>query len=156
MKSVTFVVDNMPPWEQTPADDNEKARQIKRKQALQEKARESFNSSPVSTPCAISIRYCRNIGRLYGTNIVGGVTEGLQGIIFEDDKQVVEISYCEWSGDRDWYQITVTELTSSLVPLTADQLLHSNLVGLWEGRKDIDDSAVYARQLRGQAQRRQE
>ncbi len=38
--------------------------------------------------------------------------------------------------------------------LTARQLLHSGLIGLWKDRKDIEDSAAYARQLREQAQRR--
>jgi hypothetical protein len=37
---------------------------------------------------------------------------------------------------------------------TARQLIDSGLIGLWEDRKDIDDSAGYARQLREQAQRR--
>ncbi len=40
-------------------------------------------------------------------------------------------------------------------PATARHLLHSELIGLWEDRQDIEDSAVYARQLREQAQRRQ-
>jgi hypothetical protein len=39
--------------------------------------------------------------------------------------------------------------------LTARQLLDSGLIGLWQDRTDIVDSAVYARQLREQAQRRQ-
>jgi hypothetical protein len=38
--------------------------------------------------------------------------------------------------------------------LTARQLLHSELIGLWEDRNDIEDSAAYARQLREQAQNR--
>ncbi len=38
--------------------------------------------------------------------------------------------------------------------LTARQLLNSGLIGLWKDRTDISDSAVYARQLREQAQRR--
>lgn len=38
--------------------------------------------------------------------------------------------------------------------LTAKELLHSDLVGIWKDRKDIVDSATYARQLREQAQRR--
>ena len=38
--------------------------------------------------------------------------------------------------------------------LTARQLLNSGLIGLWKDRTDINDSAVYARQLREQAQRR--
>ena len=39
--------------------------------------------------------------------------------------------------------------------LTARQLLNSGLIGLWKDRPDITDSAVYARQLRTQAQRRE-
>ena len=38
--------------------------------------------------------------------------------------------------------------------LTASRLLHSELIGLWEDREDIEDSAAYARRLREQAQRR--
>ena len=41
-------------------------------------------------------------------------------------------------------------------PLTARWLLHSEIIGLWEDRKDIVDSAAYARQLREQGQRRQQ
>ena len=41
-------------------------------------------------------------------------------------------------------------------PLTARQLLHSGLIGLWRDREDIQDSADYARRLREQAQRRRE
>lgn len=46
---------------------------------------------------------------------------------------------------------------SSVTPkprLTAHQLLHSGLVGLWKDREDIGDSAIYARQLREKTQRR--
>lgn len=39
--------------------------------------------------------------------------------------------------------------------LTGHRLLHSELIGLWKDRKDIEDSAAYARQLREQTQRRQ-
>jgi len=38
--------------------------------------------------------------------------------------------------------------------LTVGKLRASGLVGLWEGRNDIEDSAVYARRLRQEAQRR--
>ena len=44
---------------------------------------------------------------------------------------------------------------SELPPLTAKKLLNSGLIGLWKDRTDIEDSAIYARQLREQAQRRQ-
>lgn len=38
--------------------------------------------------------------------------------------------------------------------LTAREFLNSGLIGLWQERKDIRDSAEYARHLREQAQRR--
>ena len=40
--------------------------------------------------------------------------------------------------------------------ITARQLRHSDLIGLWKDRADIQDSVTYARQLREQAQRRHE
>jgi predicted nucleic acid-binding protein len=39
--------------------------------------------------------------------------------------------------------------------LTAKRLLESDIVGLWQDREDVTDSAVFARQLREEAQRRQ-
>ena len=38
--------------------------------------------------------------------------------------------------------------------LTADQLLKSNIVGMWADRDDIGDSVEFARTLRSRAQRR--
>ena len=39
-------------------------------------------------------------------------------------------------------------------PLTAQELLNSDVVGLWEDREDIGDSIAFARQLRQQAETR--
>lgn len=39
-------------------------------------------------------------------------------------------------------------------PLTARDLLQSELVGLWADRRDIGDSVEFARQLRKQAEHR--
>lgn len=44
---------------------------------------------------------------------------------------------------------------AKLLPLTAHRLFRSGLIGLWRERKDLGESAVYARQLREQAQKRQ-
>ena len=38
--------------------------------------------------------------------------------------------------------------------LTARQLLHSGLIGLWRDRDEIQDSSAFARSLREQAQQR--
>lgn len=40
------------------------------------------------------------------------------------------------------------------LPLTAERLRHSGLIGLWEDRTELPDSSTYARQLREQAQSR--
>lgn len=40
--------------------------------------------------------------------------------------------------------------------LTVGQLRKSGLIGLWQDRDDIDDSSVYARQLREEAQTRRD
>jgi len=40
-------------------------------------------------------------------------------------------------------------------PLTASDLLQSNLVGMWANRKEISDSLEFARQLRHTAEHRQ-
>jgi hypothetical protein len=47
---------------------------------------------------------------------------------------------------------STTNKTTSKKRLTARQLLDSSLIGMWEDRIDITDSAEYARQLREQAQ----
>jgi hypothetical protein len=56
-------------------------------------------------------------------------------------------------------QVEVILLTPSATnqvqrPLTARELRRSGLIGLWKNRKDIQDSAAYARQLRAQNQSR--
>lgn len=49
--------------------------------------------------------------------------------------------------------ILMPESSAKFKPyLTAYQLLNSELVGLWKDRKDIGDSAIYARKLREEAQ----
>ncbi len=44
--------------------------------------------------------------------------------------------------------------TSSRPRMTVGQFRESGLIGLWDDHDDIDDSAVYARQLRKDAQNR--
>ncbi len=66
----------------------------------------------------------------------------LTGLPYRKGQQIELILF----GDED------VEPQTSL--LTADKLLNSGIVGLWKDRTDIDDSSVYARQLREQAQRR--
>jgi hypothetical protein len=45
---------------------------------------------------------------------------------------------------------------SSRIGLTVEQLRQSGLIGLWKDREEVQDSSVYARQLREEAQQRGE
>ena len=51
--------------------------------------------------------------------------------------------------------LTQDSATSEKVRMTAEQLLNSELIGLWKNREDIADSGAYARQLREQAEKRE-
>src|SRR5947208_414578 len=52
-------------------------------------------------------------------------------------------------------RVTVEPLAVSAArPLSAADLLHSGLVGIWAGRGDIDDGHEFARRLREQAETR--
>lgn len=56
-------------------------------------------------------------------------------------------------------EIIVFPQAATLPPrarLTVGRLRRSGLIGIWQDRKDIGDSADYARQLREQAQQRGE
>jgi hypothetical protein len=71
-------------------------------------------------------------------------------VIPESEKQALN---SELSGIGD-YLDRLVEYEEKLERLTARGLIRSGLIGLWKDRKDIGDSADYARQLRQQAQKR--
>ena len=111
MMAVSFVVEAPPPWKQVPADAVERNRQVQRLGALRQAAQEAMKGkAPLSSRCAVFIRYVRSQGRADGANIVGGVLDGLQGIAFDNDRQVAEATYQEQQGPTDRYQVTVIEL----------------------------------------------
>ncbi|OAD24010.1 hypothetical protein THIOM_000145 [Candidatus Thiomargarita nelsonii] len=59
------------------------------------------------------------------------------------------------AGEPEKMSFGVQDLSwTSRTRLTVRQLRQSGLIGLWKNRDDIIDSAVYARQLREQAQQR--
>jgi hypothetical protein len=54
-------------------------------------------------------------------------------------------------------QVTVEPLAAeSKRTLTAAELLHSGLVGMWAARTDVGDSLAFARRLREEAQTRRQ
>jgi hypothetical protein len=69
-----------------------------------------------------------------------------------------ELTICNLPVEKGQQVEVLLLFTHSKTPkrprLTAQQLLNSDLIGLWKERQDIADSACYARQLREHAQRR--
>jgi hypothetical protein len=79
----------------------------------------------------------------------------LQKVIEKDGELLLTELPCK-KGQRVEVIILAEPLVSSPPPrLTAKRLIESGVVGLWQDREDITDSAAYARQLREEAQRRQ-
>jgi hypothetical protein len=52
------------------------------------------------------------------------------------------------------HHVRLERAPSHTQPLTAADVLQSDLVGLWTDRSDITDSVAFARQLRHQAEHR--
>lgn len=109
---ISFIVNTRPPYKQSPADPREKDNQRDRLESLKKIAREKLGDrSPLESSCAVHVRYIRALGASDAGNIINGILDGLQGIAFLDDRQVVEVSYKESRGTHDQYAVTVTELS---------------------------------------------
>lgn len=78
----------------------------------------------------------------------------LRGVVERDGEIVVAGLPCKKGQHVEMILLIEPSAAPRRPHLTARRLLHSGLIGLWKDRKDIQDSAAYARQLREQAQRR--
>ena len=78
----------------------------------------------------------------------------LHKVVENDGEILVTGLPCYKGQDVEMILLIEPSATSKRPHLTARSLLHSGLIGLWKDRKDIEDSAAYARQIREQAQRR--
>ena len=76
------------------------------------------------------------------------VLERLRGL--EPDKWAEVLDFIDYLRQRP----TARRAQAHTKQLTARDLLQSSIVGLWSNRRDIGDSAAFARQLRKQAERR--
>lgn len=77
----------------------------------------------------------------------------IQKKISNDGKLYVDGLPCK-KGDEVKIILFFHSENSPKPVLTANDLRYSELIGLWHKRDDINDSAIYARQLREQAQQR--
>lgn len=78
----------------------------------------------------------------------------LQKVIEKDGELLLTELPCKKGQRVEVIVLAEPPVSPQLPRLTAKQLLESGVVGLWQDREDITDSASYARQLREEAQRR--
>jgi len=103
-------VKEIPPYKQTPADRKERVNQKIRVDALRKEAVRIFASPIRQKSVRLRIEYSRNKGRSDATNIIGGIADSLNGIAYDDDRQITEIHYEEKKGNIDEYQVIVEEV----------------------------------------------
>ncbi len=59
------------------------------------------------TSVTISIHYARVSGRSDAANIIGGIADALQGILYKNDRQIRKVRYSEDGGASEEYVITI-------------------------------------------------
>lgn len=114
---IVVAVDGAPPWKQIPADEAERLRITSRRALLQERARATYAGTLLEGPLSLTVRYTRNGGGADSANIVGGVADALQGILYANDKQLWEVEYAEHPGDSERYEVAVAP-TGLHVPIS--------------------------------------
>jgi len=72
----------------------------------------------------------------------------LHKVMEKDGELLITDLPCKKGQHVEVIVLTESSVTPQPLRLTAKRLRESALVGLWQDRKDIADSAVYARQLR--------
>ena len=78
----------------------------------------------------------------------------LQRVIENDGELLLTDLPCKKGQQVEVIVLSEPLASPQLQRLTAKRLLESRVIGLWQDREDVTDSATYARQLREKAQRR--
>lgn len=105
--AIELSVEFKPPYKQSPADQNEKNNQVERTEKLQNAAREKWTSPPGSGDVSLSIVYYRNNKGADSANIIGGIADALENIVYKNDNQVKSIQYKETKADKDHYTVSI-------------------------------------------------
>ena len=103
---IEISVSGIPPYKQTPVNNDEREHQDERRELLKTEARKickSLSNNKVS----LDIIYSRHKRRADSANIIGGIADVLQGIVYANDRQIMTIHYSEKEGDKDQYTIYI-------------------------------------------------
>jgi Holliday junction resolvase RusA-like endonuclease len=68
---------------------------------------EAFPWNPMNSQLSLHIAFRRAKSELDSANIVGGVADALQNVLYADDKQITRIVYSEEKGEQDEYTVKV-------------------------------------------------
>ena len=108
---IEFEVIEKPPYKQSYASRNEQTNQEIYKESLKNEARNLMITKSIQMitkeNVKLMIRYERANGRMDSANIIGGIADTLEGIVFVNDNQIKEIHYIENKGDKDKYKVKI-------------------------------------------------
>jgi len=112
---IEFTVEGLPPsYDPASSIMNPRHRHYPRVQKLQAAAKKAMaGNKPLTRLIAMEIFYGINLGnpRMDAVNMIGGIANALQGIVYKDDNLIREVYYREWyTTDKDIYKIIVYEL----------------------------------------------
>ncbi|MBI4362254.1 MAG: RusA family crossover junction endodeoxyribonuclease [Euryarchaeota archaeon] len=113
---MVFVVEvrGIPPYKQAPADVSERRNQQERKAILKHQSEEALRGIGAKFDkderLGIWVSYRRKKGRADAANIIGGIADTLQGLVYSNDHQLRQIHYEEQPGEVDGYTVKVSVL----------------------------------------------
>ena len=110
---VSLHIEAPPPWKPNPGPQRKKYEPVRKelveklqREAYRVKAEEIFFSDRV----ALAIKYMRQERARDAANIIGGIADALQKILYKNDSALVEIHYVEETGVKDEYWVEVAKV----------------------------------------------
>ena len=110
MNKVIIQFQGLPPFKANPGPGPTRGAARQRQQSFGESAKQALNTwrgkhqaggvavfpwDPMSASVVLQIQYTRAKGENDAANIIGGIADALQEILYADDKQLVKITYAE-------------------------------------------------------------
>lgn len=136
MTGVRIEFSGLPPFKANPGPTRKGAKQ--RQQSFHESAQKALDAwrtehdkekgstfpwDPMLAKISLTVAYSRIKGDNDAANIIGGISDALQGVFYANDKQIVSIAYCEKipGGGEDLLIVEVSEFDQEAEsPLTSE------------------------------------
>ena len=127
MNKVIIQFQGLPPFKANPGPGPTRGAARQRQQSFGESAKQALNTwrgkhqaggvavfpwDPMSASVVLQIQYTRAKGENDAANIIGGIADALQEILYADDKQLVKITYAEKLVNESSEDYLVVEVSS--------------------------------------------